>query len=76
MSGTKGKRSRTAPKKIAAAQERLRRMEEAIAPFSKPAIPQIKAPKDEWVPGGEFSHIRRADEDSDPHPRMCVVEAD
>lgn len=60
-------------KKMATAQDRLRRMQELIEPYAKPSIPQVRAPKGDWVPGGEFSHIRRSDDEADQY-QLCIVE--
>lgn len=65
-------KSRRTQKRVAAAQERLRRMEEVIAPYSRPQSPQTRPPRSEWVPG-DFANVRRNEGDHHDH-RLMVVE--
>lgn len=58
MPATRKKRS--VSKKIATARDRLRRIEETIAPFSRPSSPQTRPPKPEWIPG-EYANVKRDD---------------
>jgi hypothetical protein len=56
-------------RKMSAALSRLRRIEQTLDPYKKPATPQGKRPKNEWIPG-DFV-ISRKDETADqPH---CLV---
>jgi hypothetical protein len=71
MAAKKRTKIRPESKKMTSAKDRLKRMEEVIAPYSRPATPQVRAPKSEWVPG-DFAHIRM-DDDAD-RPQLSVID--
>lgn len=61
--------------KMAAAEARLRRMQDTIAPYARAVTPQGKPPRSEWVPG-ECTTVRRGEQhppsEQDPHNLMLM----
>jgi hypothetical protein len=55
--------------KKVAAQTRLRRIEEKLAPYRKYPTPQSRPPKSTWVPG-DYTISRKGDAQE---PHHCVV---
>lgn len=56
--------------KLTKAKDRLKRIEDAIAPYSERAVPQTPPPRGEWMPG-EYVHIRKGGEIGD-RPRFRI----
>jgi hypothetical protein len=62
--------AKSTAKRLVKAQSRLRRIEEAIAPYTEAAVPQTAPPRGEWIPG-DFAHIRK---DEAEQPRLRIPE--